>query len=556
MLNAALFQSLRLAGNFSQANSAFSSFIDALRSQAAKLQITVEDTDEHTAPNILTLSLHEPDGISFQLVVTAPVVEGQVCTEAQLQALTGLVSVHSRSLDRIATLGVNYISIAGAALVVQQLFAGLIGRHRGMPGQSATFDLAQAGLLAIGQYLAGATTEQGAEQFTFGEANPEQRPPFISKDGTVFELESLNPKLWHAFWQQLGLNAKDIGQGWHAFMQRYAKAVAPLPETMPALLRQYDYSYLVRLAAESGVAITPVRTLQARTEDADIERVLRAGPWRFSSGQERSVSPRALPPYLESEALPLSGIQVVESCRRIQGPLAGHILSALGARVTRIEPQGGDPLRGMPPLAEDCSVRFTALNGHKQVTEINIKSDDGKTQIAALSREADVFMHNWAPGKADELGLNMAVLNQVNPELVYVYAGGWGELDDTMQLPGTDFMVQAYSGLADLISQHTGTPGGTLFTATDVFGGILSAQATVIALYCRAKGQSGMYVESSLLGAATLLTEPALAGQISDLSLPATSSCRPLRSLSTASETEALLESGVFTQLKSLWRPL
>ena len=49
--------------------------------------------------------------------------------------------------------------------------------------------------------------------------------------------------------------------------------------------------------------------------------------------------------------LPLSGLTVVESCRRIQGPLAGHLLALLGAQVIRIEPPGGDPLRGSMLLA-------------------------------------------------------------------------------------------------------------------------------------------------------------------------------------------------------------
>jgi len=34
----------------------------------------------------------------------------------------------------------------------------------------------------------------------------------------------------------------------------------------------------------------------------------------------------------------------------------------LGAEVTRIEPPGGDPLRGAPPLVQGCSARFVALN--------------------------------------------------------------------------------------------------------------------------------------------------------------------------------------------------
>lgn len=328
-------------------------------------------------------------------------------------------------------------------------------------------------------------------------------------------------------------------------MQRYAKAIAPLPPAMPSLLAEHDFSDLEKVAIKEGVAITAVRSLQARREDDDVEALLSQGPWHFMFQQSDSVCP--LPFSTEPGGLPLSGISIVESCRRIQGPLAGYILAALGASVTRIEPLGGDPLRGMPPLADDCSARFSALNGNKQVIEVDIKSEAGRAQVTALSGDADMFIHNWAPGKAAELRLDMTELSKANPDLVYVYAGGWGQMDSTIQIPGTDFMAQAYSGLADVISRHSGIPGGTLFTATDVFGGILAAQAAVMALYCRVKGQSGIYAESSLLGAATLLTEPALQGDACDCSSLMHSDYIELASLSSANETEPFLTTRAFT---------
>lgn len=65
----------------------------------------------------------------------------------------------------------------------------------------------------------------------------------------------------------------------------------------------------------------------------------------------------------------------------------------------------------------------------------------------------DVFVHNWAPGKAASLRLDADDLHAVNPSLVYAYASGWGTALGADPPPGVDFMVQAYSGIGELVPE-------------------------------------------------------------------------------------------------------
>lgn len=211
--------------------------------------------------------------------------------------------------------------------------------------------------------------------------------------------------------------------------------------------------------------------------------------------RHRAIAPPSL--------LPLQGVRVIESCRRIQGPLAGHLLASLGAEVIRLEPPGGDPLRAMPPCAEGCSVRFDALNHLKSIHEVDIKSSHGRQLVYELARDADVFLHNWAPGKAHEMKLDAEHLRKVQPHLVYAYAGGWGQAP--VNAPGTDFTVQAWSGVSAAIANESGIRGGSLFTVLDVLGGAIAALGVTAALLSRAITGTGAHVESSLLGAADLL---------------------------------------------------
>lgn len=553
---------LKLNGVIKGSSSAFEPLITAIKSHANKMGIAFVESEVSSKAQEVLFSLEDSHG-KFELVVTAPMIDGEVCGEAELQAITGLMSVHSRSLDRVVPLGVDYISHVSASLIFQQLLAGLIGQHRGGQCQKATFDMTQAGLLAVGQYLAGATTEQGAERFLSGASDPQQRPPFESEDGVMFELESLNPSGWQGFWLELGAEPKQIGQGWHAFMGRYAKAVSPLPLDMVSTLNRSSYQYLSEVAAKNKVAITRVRSLKQRQQDSDLSTVISSGPYSIEPVESGLVTHKTLVNLNQNQTLPLAGIKVVESCRRIQGPLAGHILALFGAEITRIEPIGGDPLRDMPPLANGSSARFQALNSRKTIVEIDIKSESGKQQIASLVEESDVFVHNWAPGKAEELKLDGKHLCRVNPSLVYAYAGGWGVADKDIDLPGTDFMAQAYSGLAEIISNHSGVKGGTLFTATDVFGGVLAAQAIIMAIYCRLVGASAMNVGSSLLGAATMLTESQLGPDSESTRAEVSSNTQLVRGqvselsqLSSHPITEPFLTTDSYTQLSELWRPL
>ncbi|MFD9076272.1 CoA transferase, partial [Streptomyces lasiicapitis] len=123
---------------------------------------------------------------------------------------------------------------------------------------------------------------------------------------------------------------------------------------------------------------------------------------------------------------------------------------------------------------------------------------------------ADVFLHNWAPGKAAQLGLDAADLAAVNPGLVYAYTSGWADrLDDAPM--GTDFMVQARTAVGEAVRPADEPPAPSLMTLLDVLGGLLGAEAVLAGLLLRERnGGLGVRVDSSLLAAADTLTAPAL----------------------------------------------
>ncbi len=476
----------------------------------------------------------------------------RLASEFTLQAACGLMSVHGRATGRVQALGVPYISTLSATLALQGAMAAALAARRGQTAScppALSTSLAAAGLLAVGQYLAGATVTDAPERIlpsSAGHANARAVTlPFISADQVVFELETLDAANWRAFWSAIGVSMEDAGKGWQGFLLRYAKAMAPMTASLSAALACLPYANIAALCAQTGLSLCKIRTLQERAQDADANALWQQGPWAFSleAALESALSSSAVPRIPldhRSTNLPLAGITVIESCRRIQGPLAGHLLALLGANVIRIEQPGGDPLRGMPPMANGVSARFDALNRLKTVLEIDLKSSDGQAQIHALAQQADVFLHNWAPGKAAEMQLDSQDLRPSNPALIYAYAGGWGEHNaaSAQNLLGTDFMAQAYSGVAQQIATASGGTrrGGSLFTVLDVLGGVVASQGVVAALLRRSVQAAGIRMESSLLGAANLLC----AQELHNL-LPQNSATSPVSSPSLP-DTDAFLQ--------------
>ncbi|MDQ0746394.1 crotonobetainyl-CoA:carnitine CoA-transferase CaiB-like acyl-CoA transferase [Streptomyces africanus] len=420
--------------------------------------------------------------------------------EHAVQAACGIMHVHGRAAGRPAPLAVDYASTVAGVLAAQGVCAALLARAGGADVTRVRTSVGQAALLALAQYLAAATADgddpEGCPP-SRADAGQELVPAacsFVSADGVCFELEALDAERWLDFWRLLGVDRADTGRGWRSFQQRFATATCALPPVLSATVRRASFTAVRSAADRAGATVLPVR------QDPLPPTV--TPPWTLTPFPEPGGT------TIDRDgtaAAPLEGLRVVESARRVQGPLAGHVLRLLGADVVRIEPPGGDPMRGVPPMAGTTSARFSALNAGKAVTEIDFTTDAGRRAVRDLVSEADVFLHNWAPGKAVRLGLDADDLRAARPGLVYAWASGWGDALGPEPPVGTDYLVQAHSGLAAAVRPADEPPAPSLMTLTDVLGGLVCAQGVLAALLTRLHTGRGARVDSSLFSAAVLV---------------------------------------------------
>lgn len=208
----------------------------------------------------------------------------------------------------------------------------------------------------------------------------------------------------------------------------------------------------------------------------------------------------------------LTGIKIVSFCHFLQGPAGAQYLADMGADVIKVEPIEGAHERrwsGADVYVEGISGFYLCANRNKRSIGIDLKCAQGKEVARRLIAAADVAMENFRPGVFAKLGFDEAALAEINPNLIFASASGFGSTGPLAQKPGQDLLAQARSGLISV----TGTPeqGPTPVGAAivDQHGGALLAMGVLGALVRRLREGRGARVEASLINSAIdLQSEP------------------------------------------------
>src|SRR5471030_669595 len=94
---------------------------------------------------------------------------------------------------------------------------------------------------------------------------------------------------------------------------------------------------------------------------------------------------------------PLTGVNVADLTRLLPGPFAGRELLRLGARVTKVEPPGGDS------MADGAPEWYAAINEGKEI----VAWDAASEPPPAVILEADVVLEGFRPGVWERLGVEL-----------------------------------------------------------------------------------------------------------------------------------------------------
>ena len=213
---------------------------------------------------------------------------------------------------------------------------------------------------------------------------------------------------------------------------------------------------------------------------------------------------------IHSSARPLDGILVVALEQAVAAPLASCRLSDAGARVIKLERDGGDFARGYDTAANGQSAYFAWLNRGKESLVVDIKNADDRDLVLRILAEADVFIQNLAVGAAGRSGLGSDDLRERFPRLITCDISGYGETGPYADMKAYDLLVQAEVGLIS-INGAPGEYGRVGVSICDYATGLSAVLAINEALVERARTGRGAAIKVSLFDVlAELMSVPLL----------------------------------------------
>ncbi|MCV3241811.1 CaiB/BaiF CoA transferase family protein [Mesorhizobium sp. ZC-5] len=200
---------------------------------------------------------------------------------------------------------------------------------------------------------------------------------------------------------------------------------------------------------------------------------------------------------------PLAGLKIIEMAGLGPVPLAGLMLSELGADVVRIErKESGKPFLVVPPDYD--------LDRHgRDVVKVHLKRPEGIELMLDLIEKADLLVEGFRPGVMERLGLGPAEAMARNPRLIYGRMTGFGQDGPLSARAGHDLTYLAYSGVLHAIGPKDGRPVPPLNLAADYGGGTMFLiMGMLAALFERSHSGKGQVVDAAMIDGASMLAAP------------------------------------------------
>jgi crotonobetainyl-CoA:carnitine CoA-transferase CaiB-like acyl-CoA transferase len=299
----------------------------------------------------------------------------------------------------------------------------------------------------------------------------------LSKDGRWLQFSQATPKLFKAFLQVADLDDPAWEGAWEdedldrreAFWERLLSAVRS--RTVAEWQRAFDahpdvFAEIFRSGSELLSHPQMLHDDQVVTVDAPgIGPVTQAKPFvRLSRTPGLAKAPPQPDEHGEAlratateppgrvgdgdkgpKGLPLEGVTIVELGSFYAAPFGVTVLADLGARVLKIEPLDGDPIRFQLPMPEIGGVKVTQ---GKESIAVDIGTPEGLAVVRRLLESADLVLQSFRAGVAKRLGLDEASVRQINPDVIYHEAPGFGTGGPYGHRPAYAPTIGAGSGMA------------------------------------------------------------------------------------------------------------
>lgn len=406
---------------------------------------------------------------------------------AKIGALDGYAALHRRTGPGFAT--VPFCTTSAGQLAIAGALVALYEREKSGRGQRVETTLLQAiAAHDTWNWMVAHWVRKFPEAFKAAPViNTTRRVPNswlsygllqgLTKDGRWMQFSQATPKLFKAFLEATGLDDPAWADAWEsedldrreAFWDRLlgavrAKTVAEWqavfdahPNVFAEVFRSgTELLYHPQLLFDDQVAVSetdafgPVRQPKPFVRlDKTPGSALRQPPGLNAHGAalraeaEAAIAPAAA--ASPSDAMPLAGVTIVELGSFYAAPFGITLLADLGARIVKIEPPDGDPIRFQLPMPEIGGVKVTQ---GKESIAVDIGTPEGLAITRKILASADLVLQSFRAGVAKRLGLDEASVRAINPDVVYHQAPGFGVGGPYGHRPAYAPTIGAGSGMA------------------------------------------------------------------------------------------------------------
>lgn len=255
-------------------------------------------------------------------------------------------------------------------------------------------------------------------------------------------------------------------------------------EAVQRALDSWEGEKLETAAAEAGLVATMTRSFAEWDASAQGTAIARLPPFTI---EQIGAAP---PQPLGRAERPLSGVRVLDLTRVIAGPVCGRTLAAHGADVMLVT---APHLPQMMPLVIDSG------RGKLSVS-IDLREAAGRDTLAALARDADIFVQGYRPGAIAGNGFSPQELARLRPGIVYFSLCAYSHEGPWAKRRGFDSLVQNANGIndAEALAAGSAQPKPLPCQALDHGAGYFMAFGAMTALKRRMTEGGSWHVRVSL----------------------------------------------------------
>lgn len=210
-------------------------------------------------------------------------------------------------------------------------------------------------------------------------------------------------------------------------------------------------------------------------------------------------------------ALPLTGLRVVDLSMFFAGPVGAQILADAGAEVIKVESvqridgwRGAAADSGSELPSWESSPYFNWVNRSKKDITLNLTDPRGQDILKELVRQADVVIENYTPRVMANFGLTYDVLKEIKPDLIMLSLSGFGADNSWSDYTAFGMSTEQFSGVSHLTGYADDAPLFTGMTGGDLYSGVIGAWGLLSALNHRTLTGEGQHIDLSQIEACNL----------------------------------------------------